>query len=107
MWCSHHKATSHNDANCRVQQPKIGGNAHVTADQTPRVKGVCSACDLPEEDDDPERLYISFAVTEVQNKTEPATAPRKKNGTWSFGPLTAARPWAFVEREKPTISLGE
>ena len=43
---------------------------------------------------------------EVQSKTEPATAPRQKNGTWSFGPLTAARPWPFVEREKSVISLG-
>ena len=45
-------------------------------------------------------------VTEVQSKTEPETAPRQKNGTWPFDPLTAARPRPFVECKKPTISLG-
>ena len=30
----------------------------------------------------------------------------QKNGTSPFGPLTAARPWAFVERKNPGISLG-
>ena len=49
----------------------------------------------------------SFTETEVQSKTEPATAPRQNNGTWPFGPLTAAHPWPFVERKKPAISLGE
>ena len=44
--------------------------------------------------------------TEVQSKTEPATAPRQRNGTWPFGLLITARPWLFVEREKPAISLG-
>ena len=106
MWCSYHKTTSRNDANCRVQQHQAGGNAHVAAARTQRVEGVCSTYDLPEEDDEPERPYISITATEVQSKTEPATAPRKKNGTWPFGSLTAARPWPFVEREKPAISLG-
>ena len=32
-------------------------------------------------------------------------APRQKNGTGPFDPLTAARPWPFVEREKPANSL--
>ena len=76
------------------------------APRTQRVKGVCSAYDLLEEDDEPKRPYISFEATEVQSKTEPATAPRQKNSTWPFGPLTAARPWSFVEREKPATSLG-
>ena len=96
----------HNDSDCRVQQHKAGVNAQVAATRTQRVKGVCSAYDLPEEDDEPERPYISFTATEVQSKTEPATAPRQQNGHWLFGPLTAAHPWPFVEREKPAISLG-
>ena len=45
-------------------------------------------------------------ATKVQSKTEPVTAPRQKSGTWSFGLLTATRPWPFVEREKPAILLG-
>ena len=32
--------------------------------------------------------------------------PRQKNGPWPFGPLTATRPWPFVEIEKPAISVG-
>ena len=32
--------------------------------------------------------------------------PRQKNGTWPFGPVTAARSWPFVERERSAISLG-
>ena len=78
----------------------------MAAARTQRIKGVCSAYDLTEEDDEPERPHISFMATEIQNKTEPATAPRQKNGTWPFGPLTAARPWPLVEREKPSILLG-
>ena len=99
------KTTFHNDTDCHVQQHKAGGNAYMATTRTQRVEGVCSAYDLPEEDDDPERPYISFTATEVQSKTEPTMAPRQKNGTWPFGPLTAARPWPFVEREKPAISL--
>ena len=74
--------------------------------QTQRIKGVCSAYGLPKEDDKPERPYIPFTETGVQSKTEPATAPRQKNGTWSFGPLTTARPWPFVQHENPAVSLG-
>ena len=51
VWCSYHKTTSHNDADCRVQQHKAGGNAHVTTARTKRIKRVCSAYDLPDEDD--------------------------------------------------------
>ena len=96
VWCSYHKTTSHNVADCRVQQHKAGGDAHVATARTMRVKGVCSAYDLPEEDDEPERPYIYFTATEVQSKTELATAPRQKSGTWPFGLLTAAHPWPFV-----------
>ena len=78
----------------------------MVAARTQRVKGICSAYGLTEENDEPERPYIFFTTTEVQSKTGLATAPRQKNGTWPFGPLTAARPWPFLEREKPAISLG-
>ena len=81
MWCSSHKTTFHDDVDCCVQQHKAGGKAHVTATRTQRVNGVCSAYDLTEEDDKPERRYIFLTVTEIQNKTESATAPRQKNGT--------------------------
>ena len=105
-WCSYLKTTSHNDADCRIQQHKAGGNPHVAASRTQRVRGICSAHDLPEEDNEPDRPYIFFTATKVQSKTEPATAPKQKNGTWLFGPLTAARPRPFMESEKPAISLG-
>ena len=78
----------------------------MAAAHTPRFKSVCSAYDLTEEDDEPERPYISFTVTEVESKAESVTASRQKNGTWTFSLLTAARPWQIVEREKPAISLG-
>ena len=67
---------------------------------------MCSAHHLLEEDNEPNRPYISFKTTEVQSKTEPATAARQKNGTWSFGLLTAARPWSYAERKKPALLLG-
>ena len=76
------------------------------APRTQRVKGVCSAHHLLEEDNEPNRPYISFKTTGVQSKTEPATAARQKNGTWSFGLLTAARPWYYAERKKPALLLG-
>ena len=69
VWCLYHKTTSYNDADCRVRQHKAGGNAHVATAQTQHVKEVCSAYDLPEEDDEPERPYISVTATKVQRKT--------------------------------------
>ena len=93
-------------SNYRVQQRKAGVYAHVAAARFQRLKRVCSAYDFLEEDDELEHPYIFFTATEVQSKTEPATAPNQNNDTWPFGPLTAARPSPFVEREKPGISLG-
>ena len=84
MWCSYHKPPSHNDSDCRVQQQNADGNADVVATRAQRVKGVSSAYDVPEEDDEQDHPYISFIATEVQSKTEPATALRQKNGTWPF-----------------------
>ena len=81
VWCSYQKAMSHNDADYRVQQHNVDGNAHVTAARTQCVKGICSAYDLPEEDDEPKHPYISFTATKVQSKTEPSTAPRQDNKT--------------------------
>ena len=92
VWCSYHKTTSRNDADCRVQQHKVGDDAHMAAAQTQRVKGVCSAYGLTEENYEPERPYVSFTETKVQSKSEPVTTPRQKNGTWPFGPLPVARP---------------
>ena len=36
----HHKTASHNDADCRVEDHKVGGNALVAATRTQCVKGV-------------------------------------------------------------------
>ena len=49
---------------------------------------------------------LSYMYREADGEGEPVTTPRQKNDTWPFGPLTVARPWPFVEREEPAISLG-
>ena len=103
--CGVHITIQHPITTPAAVSNKTGGNAHVAAVRTQCVKGVCSAYDLPEDDDEPERPYISFTATNVQRKTEAATAPRQKNDTWPFGLLTAARPWLFMDDEKLAISF--
>ena len=57
---------SHNDADCRARNRKqTDGNAHIAATGPSRIKGICSAFDLPEEDNQPGRSYTSFTATEV------------------------------------------
>ena len=65
VWCSYHRVTSHSDADCRTRRRKqADGNAHIAATRPSRIKGICSAFDLPEEEDDqPERPFISFTAT--------------------------------------------
>ena len=69
---------------------------------------MCSAFDLPEQDNEPERAYISFFVTEVTSTTE---ATKQGKGAWPFDALPticpASRPRSFVERSGLTLSLGE
>ena len=106
VWCSYHKTTTHSDANCRVRRRKrADGNAHIAATGPSRVKGSCSVCDLPEEDDQPERPHISFTATEVHPTAAIAPEQSHKAETWPFGSLSASRPWPFDERAKPAISF--
>ena len=69
---------------------------------------MCSALDLPEQDNEPGRPYIAFLATEVTPK---AASTQIKKGTWPSGPLPSVRsaphPWPFVDRFKPIIWLGE
>ena len=58
------KITTHRDADYRAQHKQNDDNAIVATVQPLRV-GTCSALDLPEQDNEPGRPYISFSATEV------------------------------------------
>ena len=107
IWCSYYKTTTHSDADCRVQHKEGNGNVNVAAVQPSRV-GMCSALDLPEQDNEPERPSIVFSATEVTSK---AVSTQTEKDTWPFGPQPTMCPvprhWTFVERSRPTTSLGE
>ena len=88
MWCSYHKTTTHSDADCGAGRRKRGdGNAHIAATGPSRVKGICSTYDLPEEDDQPERSYVSFTATEVHPTAAVAAEQSHKSETRPFGSL--------------------
>ena len=107
IWCSYHKTTTQSDADCRAQHKEGNGNANVAAVQPSRV-GMCSALDLPEQDNEPERPFLVFSATEVTSKT---ASTQTEKDTWPFGPQPTMCPvprhWPFVERSRPTTSLGE
>ena len=68
VWCSYHQTTSYSDADCRARRRKqADGSAYIDATGSSRIKGICSAFDLPEEDDQPERAFISFTATELHS----------------------------------------
>ena len=51
MWCSYHKTTTHNDADCRARLANgLNGNAHFAQVHPPSVSGVCSSWDLSGQD---------------------------------------------------------
>ena len=77
VWCSCRKTTSHSDTDCRATRRKqADGNAHIAATGPSWIKGICSAFDLPELDDQPERPSICFTATEVHPTAEIAgTSP--------------------------------
>ena len=107
MWCSYHKTISHSDADCRAKRrEQADGNAHITAPGPSRIKGNCSPHDLPEQDDQPERPYISFTATEVYPTAAIAAEQNHSEETWSSSSLSASRPWLFEERAKPAIFFG-
>ena len=88
MWCSYHKTTTRSDADCLARRRKrADGNAHIAATGPSRVQGICSAYDLPEEDDQPERSYVSFTATEVHPTAAVAAEQSHKSETRPFGSL--------------------
>ena len=90
--------TARKDADCRARRRKrANGNDHIAAAGPSRVKGVCSAYNLPEGDDQPELPYISFTMTEAHSTAAIAEEQSHKVETWPFGSLSASRPWRFEE----------
>ena len=70
IWCSYHKTTTHNDADCRARSAKgLNGNAHFAQVRPPSVPGICSSWDLPVRDDSDEKPCISFLAREIQPVT--------------------------------------
>ena len=62
------------DADCRARRRRrADGNADTAATGPSCIKGTCNAYDLPEEDDQPGRPYISFTAAEVHPTAETAT----------------------------------
>ena len=107
VWCSYHKTTSHGDADCHARRRKqANGNAHIAATGPSRIKGIYSAFDLREEDDQPERPFVSFTATEIHSTAAIAAQQSRNEETWPSGSLSVSRPWPFEGRAKPTISLG-
>ena len=107
MWCSYHKTTTRSDADCLARRRKrADGNAHIAATGPSRVQGICSAYDLPEEEDQTEHPNISFTATEVHPTVATAAEQSHMTATWPFDSLSASPPWPFEERAKPAISLG-
>ena len=107
MWCSYHKTTTHNDADCHARPANgLNGNAHFVQVRPPGVPGICSSWDLPVRDDSDEKPCISFLAREVQPGAKPAKARvEEEKGAQPFDPvLTAAtegwrtRPWPFTPR---------
>ena len=101
------KITTHRDADYRVQDKQDNDNANV-ATVKPRREDICSAFDLPEQDNKPGRPFVAFSVS---GKTPAAASIQIEKGVWSLDPLPnirpAPRPWPFVERIKPIILLCE
>ena len=107
MWCSYDTTTTHSNAHCPTKRHKRNdGKSHIAAAGSFRVRGTFSAYDLPEEDDQPERPYISVTVTEIHPTAARTAEQSHKADTWPFCSLPASRPWPFEERAKPTISFG-
>ena len=76
-----HKTTTHSDVDCRAQHKQGNGNANVATVQPSRV-GMCSALDLPEQANEPERPCIVFSATEVTS-TAASTQTEGHGAIWS------------------------
>ena len=107
MWCSYHKTTAHNDADCRATSANgLNGNAHFAQVRSPSVTGICSSWDLAVRDDSDEKPRISFLAREVQPAAKPAKARvEEEKGARPFDPVRTAategwrpRAWPFTLR---------
>ena len=75
MWCSYHKNTTYNDADCRAAPVNgLNGNAHFAQVRPPSVPGIFKLWDLPVRDDFNEKPCISFLAREVKPAAKPAKA---------------------------------
>ena len=75
MWCSCHKITTYNDADCRARPANMfNGNAYFAQVRPPSVPGIYSSKDLSVRDNSDEKPNISFSAREVQSATKPAKA---------------------------------
>ena len=107
MWCSYHKTTTHNDADCRATPAnRCNGSAHFAQVRPPSVPGIYSSWDLPVQDYSDEKPCISFLAREVQPAAKPAKArlEEKKRGR-PFGPVRTVategwriHPWPYTPR---------
>ena len=107
MWCSYHKTTTHNDADCRATPANgLNGNVRFNQVRSPSVPGICSSWDLPVRDDSEKKPCISFLAREVQPAAKPAKAQvDEEKRARPFGPVQTAatevwrtRPWPFTPR---------
>ena len=75
IWCSYHKTTTHNDADCRASPANgLNGNPHFAQVRPPSVPRIYNSWDLPVRDDSDEKPCISFLAREVQPAAKPAKA---------------------------------
>ena len=82
----------HSDADCLARRLKrAGGNDHVAAAGPSRVKEICSANGLAEEEDQPKRPYISFTAMEVHPTVAAVAKQSHKAATCPFGSRSASR----------------
>ena len=115
MWCSHHKTTTHNDADCRATPANgLNGNAHFAQVRPPSVPGICSSWDIPVRDVSDEKPCISLLAREVQPTAKPAKARvEEEKRARPFGSVQTAategwrtRPWPFTPRAEQATSFG-
>ena len=113
MWCSYHKTTTHNDADCHARWTNgLNGNAHFSQVRPLSVPGICSSWDLPVRDDSDEKPCISFLAREVQPAAKPAKVRvEEEKGDRPFGAVRTAaterwrtRPWLFIPHAEPQLA---
>ena len=102
MWCSYHKATTHNDAGCRATLANgLKSNAHFAQIYLPSVPEICGSWDLPVRDDSDEKPCISLLAREFQPAGKPAKGRvEEKKGTRPFGPVQTAATEGWKTRSR-------